>query len=1292
MATPVGQLTIEMAANIVRLQKDMEGARKTVDGAMASITKTVQSAMNTVGALFAGVSIGAFAGKLVSVEREFGVLNASLVTVTGSAREADKAFALLTNFADTTPFSLQEVTAAFIKLKAMGMDPSEAALRSYGNTASAMGKSLNQMIEAVADAATGEFERLKEFGIKAKSEGDRVTFTFRGVSTNIGKNSEEIEGYLRRIGDVDFAGAMDARAKTLDGAISNLAGAWDGLFRTINDEMTGPLLMAAVQGAQTAIVGLGTVVKNFSEFMQDNSIALTAFAAAIAGPAIVSGIGAAAAAFIALRTAVIGLTLAFASNPIALAILAITAAAVPAIAGIQNYMNANKDLEKEQVKLNQSQAETERLLRQAEPVRAKAVVGTKELTDAQKKAAEEQKKQIANYEKLINDIEGKTGALLMEQSQTEKLSESQRLALKIMQDIQNGTLKLNDAQKIKLTQSLEELLRTEAVNAEMKAANELIKKQTESYKIVTKDIEDKSAALSAEDDQTNKLSESQKLALKIMEDIQSGKLVLNETQKISVRLSLEELIATERLNAEKKDLASTQAAALALSDKLNDEQNKQTESIRDNVVKLMEQNDELRYGKEEMEARRIAVLRSTATDLEFMAANEGGNAALEEQARLLRQQADLSEDNALLRAAKETRTEFEKTSTVIEDSLTDALMRGFESGKGFIQNFKDAAINMFKTMVLKPIIQPIAQGASSSLLGSMGMSMGSNGLMFGGASLAAQGSAFGSGFMTSVSGMFSGGAPVTSMGSATSAAFNMGGSTATTAAAAIPYVAAALVALNALGAFRSDKIVGGGITGTLGGELEEFDLRRKGGTLFSGPDYSIANQRVTETSEGINAAFTAIRDKSLAAAHALGSYNTGLETFTYTLSERLHPDLNELGLVLDGLTDEQKQERIRGVLMAAEEAMAAIIVGASGLQLAGETAVQALDRLMVIQSASEMLNEFGGAFTNFATASITARQGIIELAGGLDALIQKTQGFVANFYSKEEQAGITARGIVVALETAGFSASQIAALETRADFRTLLESIDVSTDIGQQQFVALLDLQAAYSATVPIMEEQSATLLAIAEAAPQIEILQKMFETDAEYQSRVQTAEEQAQAVFDSMLTTMGQVDISINNLTTIMAGRLDRLATEMATVQAEANAAAANAIAMANASAAAAIAAAEAAAAAAIQAQIDAQNMGGAAMGGYIDGPTLVGEHGPEIFDPRTSQIYTAPATSNIFGGNEVAAEIRALRDEVSMMRYETRATAVNTSKLARLQDNWDVRGLTVRTDADQPLDTVTV
>jgi hypothetical protein len=1185
----------------------MEGARKTVDGAMASITKSVESAMRTVGALFAGVSIGAFAGKLVSVEREFGTLNASLVTVTGSAREADKAFALLTNFAATTPFSLQEVTSAFIKMKAMGLDASEGSLRSYGNTASAMGKSLNQMIEAVADAATGEFERLKEFGIRSASEGDRVTFTFRGVSTNIGKNAAEIEGYLRRIGDVDFAGAMDARAQTLDGAISNLGDSWDSLFRTINNELTGPLLMTAVQGAQTAVAGLGDVVKNFTQFIEQNKVALMAFAAILAGPALVSGIGAAVTAFIALRTAVVGLTLAFAANPIALAILAITAAAVPAIVGIQKYMNANKELEKEQAGLNQTQAETERLLRQAEPVKAKAVVSTNAMTDAEKKSIELRKKQLETAEKIIQGIEEKNALMKAEEAGQAKLTESERIAIKIRLDLENGTLKLNDAQKTRIDQLLEEMRKTEANTAAKKKEIAAAKEANEEFDRYFEILEDGRLT------QENAIQSARETVENLEFEVQA--LSMSNTERE---------IAIELRKLEKDGLEKNSEAYLVMAERI-----------------------------------RAAIIQKDAIEQN-----------IEQQDNL--------------------RKEYEKTAEGIEKSLTDSLMRGFESGKDFGKNLADTLINLFKTLVLRPIIQPIAQAASSSVLGSMGMSMGANGLMLGGASLAAQGSAFGSGFMSSVSGMFSGGAPVTSMGSATSAAFNMGGSAASTAAMAMPYVAAALVALNALGVFRSNKTVGGGVTGTLGGDLQEYDLNRRGGTLFSGPDYSIANMRVTQTTEGMNAAFTEIRNRSLDAAIALGAYNTGLETFTYTLSEKLHPDLNELGLMLDGLTADQKQEKIQGVLKAAQEAMAAMIVGASGLQLAGETAVEALNRLMAIQSASEMLNQFGGAFTNFATASVTARQGIIDLAGGLDQLIQKTQGFVANFYSKEEQAGITARGVVQALESAGFTEAQIASLETRADFRTLLESLDPETQ--QKQFVALLDMQASFAGLSSVMEEQQTSLLELVEAAPQVEILQKMFESDAQYQERLRTAEEQAQAVFNELLTTMVKVDVSINNLSVIMASRLDRLSVEMANAVAQANAAAANAIAVANASAAAAVEAAGSAARAEAIAAAQSNQFDTAAMGGYIDGPTLVGEHGPEIFNPRTSQIYTAPATTNMFGGNELAGEMRALRDEVSMMRYETRSTAVNTAKIARLQDNWDVRGLTVRTDVDQPLDTVTV
>lgn len=171
-----------------------------------------------------GVSapLAAFGTLAVREAAKFESLRVALETSTGSAEAGAAAFKELQKFAATTPFQLEEMVSGFIKLKNRGMDPSREALIAYGNTAGAMGKSIDQMIEAVADASTFEFERLKEFGIKANKEGNKITFTFRGIKTTVRKDATEVEEYLKRIGLVDFAGGMEKQAATIGGAFSNL--------------------------------------------------------------------------------------------------------------------------------------------------------------------------------------------------------------------------------------------------------------------------------------------------------------------------------------------------------------------------------------------------------------------------------------------------------------------------------------------------------------------------------------------------------------------------------------------------------------------------------------------------------------------------------------------------------------------------------------------------------------------------------------------------------------------------------------------------------------------------------------------------------------------------------------------------------------------------------------------------------------------------------------------------------------------------------------------------------------
>ena len=243
-----------------------------VDSATADLGKLGQAAVK------AGAAIGGLETarrvfeSLVASQRNFDKLNSGLITMTGSAENAAKAFQVLQQFAKETPYGLNQAVEGFTKLVALGLNPSKEALISYGNTAAAMGKDLNQMIEAVADAATGEFERLKEFGIKASQQGDNVSFTFRGVTTTVKKNSEEIQKYLLNIGNTDFAGAMDVRAKTLDGVLSSLSDTFDGLVLNIAQSGFGDAVAEQASAAEDAIqalsdsIGSGEIVGTLQDW------------------------------------------------------------------------------------------------------------------------------------------------------------------------------------------------------------------------------------------------------------------------------------------------------------------------------------------------------------------------------------------------------------------------------------------------------------------------------------------------------------------------------------------------------------------------------------------------------------------------------------------------------------------------------------------------------------------------------------------------------------------------------------------------------------------------------------------------------------------------------------------------------------------------------------------------------------------------------------------------------------------------------------------------------------------
>ncbi len=126
---------------------------------------------------------------------------AQLETATGSTEKAAELMKNAIAMANKTPFEGGALVEATAMLEAMGMD-SKKWLTYAGNMAGATGKDIMQATEAIIDAQAGEWERMKEFGIKGVDNMDDLV----------------------QIMNQRFAGGMEKLAGTTSGIWSTVTG------------------------------------------------------------------------------------------------------------------------------------------------------------------------------------------------------------------------------------------------------------------------------------------------------------------------------------------------------------------------------------------------------------------------------------------------------------------------------------------------------------------------------------------------------------------------------------------------------------------------------------------------------------------------------------------------------------------------------------------------------------------------------------------------------------------------------------------------------------------------------------------------------------------------------------------------------------------------------------------------------------------------------------------------------------------------------------------------------------
>jgi phage tail tape-measure protein len=146
-------VTLSVAAGgLARLNSQMnrhQTAANGLDGAYQSLMDNAKR----LGLVFAGMEV-------LKVNAEFQSLRVSLATVVGGTENARLAFQAISDYAARTPFEVQDVTKAYIQMRTEGLTPTLEMMTSLGNTASARGVELKQLVAAVGDATRGQFERL----------------------------------------------------------------------------------------------------------------------------------------------------------------------------------------------------------------------------------------------------------------------------------------------------------------------------------------------------------------------------------------------------------------------------------------------------------------------------------------------------------------------------------------------------------------------------------------------------------------------------------------------------------------------------------------------------------------------------------------------------------------------------------------------------------------------------------------------------------------------------------------------------------------------------------------------------------------------------------------------------------------------------------------------------------------------------------------------------------------------------------------------------------------------------
>ncbi|MEH3087727.1 MAG: hypothetical protein PGN26_14605 [Xylophilus ampelinus] len=678
------------------------------------------------------------------------------------------------------------------------------------------------------------------------------------------------------------------------------------------------------------------------------------------------------------------------------------------------------------------------------------------------------------------------------------------------------------------------------------------------YAKLVKRIKERIDAAKQEQDAGRALTDQEKFALKVIEDMEGAKKALTQTERERIaamlKTSAAENEATEQQRARiqfEKDLRASENQRIAAYEKTVQSSADANKQLRDEIEMIgLNEQQQLAVTQARI-ADTIAQKEQTLVGLQREGFMSREAIAMAEEIRLLRERSELlGQQSARTVAAKQVEAyqgEWTKFYDQLYQGLTDSLYRSFEAGAGFFRNMWEGIKNLAKTTVLKFVIQGLvsmtplaglssAANAATGGAGALGMansassaySLATNastaytiGSQVAGGTMSlanAAGTVFGNattfGAGTALDGLL---ATNAAYGTAAPAAAGSAAGIGSTLMTAAPYLAAAAVVANVLGLFKSKKVTDVGITGNLAGNNETsllgYTETRKGGSLISGPSYSRSQSEMP--AEQVQA----IRSATDAVYNSIASYGAALGLN----ADSIRGYVQAINLSTKGLTSEQITAALENQFAVFGDQLAARIApGIGEFSKAGEQYRDTLTRLATsMGTVNGVMVSLGQRSLDLSLAGGAAASALLDLVGGAENLQTLASGYQQNFYTEAERTAITLRQVGASLGAVGLGLPQ-----TRAEFRALVEAQDLMTASGRQAYAVLLGVSDAFASAVPEAAAAADSVKALAEAAQALAEARKQALQDgyALLERSVEAQRKLIQTQYDSAVASVAKL------------------------------------------------------------------------------------------------------------------------------------------------------------------------